>query len=87
MVAASFTQNPVNVRTNNMDKVFKPEELQKFVHDHIQQKIDNHELHLTGIDFSNEDNFERELEIYQNALFEGIVNGIDMCGGKIEGIE
>ncbi len=69
------------------EKTFKPEELEKFVHDHIQQKIDNNELHLTGIDMRNSKNFRRELEIYQNALFEGIVNGIVMCGGKIEGIE
>lgn len=68
-------------------KVFKPEELEKFVHDHIQQKIDANELHLTGIDFTNKKNFERELEIYQNTLLEGIINGIVMCGGKVEGIE
>ena len=73
-----------------MDKVFKPEEIEQFVHEHVQQKINHHELHLTGVVFRNLDdfdNFKRELEIYENALFEGIINGIDMCGGKIEGIE
>ena len=69
------------------EKVFKPEELEEFVKVHIQQKIDADELHLTGIDFTNKKNFERELEIYQNTLLEGIINGIVMCGGKVEGIE
>lgn len=66
-------------------KVFTIEEIENFVHDHIQQKIDNNELHLTGI---GNDNFEREFMIYRNALFEGIVNGISMCNNnKVEGIE
>ena len=69
------------------EKIFKPEELEEFVKVHIQQKIDATELHLTGIDFTNKKNFERELEIYQNTLLEGIINGIVMCGGKVEGIE
>ena len=69
------------------EKIFKPEELEEFVKVHIQQKIDANELHLTGIDFTNKKNFERELEIYQNTLLEGIINGIVMCGGKVEGIE
>ncbi len=69
------------------EKVFKPEELEEFVKVHIQQKIDANELHLTGIDFTNKKNFERELGIYQNTLLEGIINGIVMCGGKVEGIE
>ena len=68
-------------------KIFKLEELEKFVHNHIQQKIDAKELHLTGIDFRNMKNFKREMEIYQNALLEGIVNGIIMCDGEVEGIE
>ena len=69
------------------EKVFKPEELEEFVRVHIQQMMDANELHLTGIDFTNKKNFERELEIYQNTLLEGIINGIVMCGGKVEGIE
>ena len=69
------------------EKVFKPEELEEFVKVHIQQKIDANELHLTGIDFNKKKNFERELGIYQNTLLEGIINGIVMCGGKVEGIE
>ena len=31
--------------------------------------------------------FKREFEIYQNALLEGIVNGIIMCDSEVEGIE
>jgi len=69
------------------DKVFKPEELEQFVIDHVQSKIDHHELHLLGIDTVNFNNKKRELKIYQNALFEGIINGIAMCGGKVEGID
>jgi hypothetical protein len=69
------------------NKKFTIEEVEQFVHDHIQQKIDYKVLHLTGIDFSDEKNFEREFEIYRNALLEGIVNGISMCGGEVKGIK
>ena len=69
-------------------KIYKMKELEQFVHDHIQQKIDNNELHLTGISMTDDaKTFEREFEIYQNALLEGIVNGIIMCDGEVEGIE
>ena len=67
-------------------KVFKPEEIDDFVHEHIQQKIDHGELPRVGFDIENEENFKREFDIYQTALFEGIVNGIYMCGGSVEGI-
>ena len=67
---------------------FKMKELEQFVHDHIQQKIDNNELYLTGISMTGDVNaFKREFEIYQNTLLEGIVNGIIMCDGEIEGNE
>ena len=66
----------------------KMKELEQFVHDHIQQKIDNNELHLTGISMTGDANtFKREFEIYQNALLEGIVNGIIMCDSEVEEIE
>ena len=69
-------------------KIYKMKELEQFVHDHIQQKIDHNELHLTGISMTGgTDTFEREFEIYQNALLEGIINGIVMCDGEVEGIE
>ena len=67
--------------------IFTMEELEQFVHDHIQQKIDNHELALTGVDLEVYENFERDMYIYNNALLEGIINGIAMCDGKVEGIE
>lgn len=70
-----------------MKKIFKPEEIDNFVHEHIQQKIDNNELSLIGFDLTDINVFQKELEIYKLALFEGIVNGIVMGGGKIEGIE
>lgn len=69
------------------DKIFTPEDIEKFVKDHIQSKIDNHELGMVGFDMDNPDNFKMEFEIYKNALFEGICNGILMCGYKIEGID
>ena len=63
------------------------DKMNEFEKRRIQQKVDNHELHLVGFDMENFENFEREFEIYENALFEGIINGIVMCGGKVEGIE
>lgn len=66
---------------------FNVKNIENFVNDHIQQKIDHNELSLVGFDMENEENFEREFEIYKNALLEGIINGIVMCGGEIEGIE
>lgn len=70
-----------------MSKVFKPEEIETFVHDHMQSKIDNGELGFTGINMTDVDAFTREFELYKTALFEGICNGIIMCGCKVEGIE
>ena len=69
------------------NNIFNTKDIEEFVHEHIQQKIDNNELRLIGFDMEHEDNFKREFEIYQNALFEGIVNGIVMCGGRIQGID
>lgn len=69
------------------DKIFNPKKIEDFVHEHIQQKIDANELSMVGFDMENSENFKREFEIYQNALFEGIINGIVMCGGKVEGIK
>ena len=67
---------------------FKIKELEQFVHEHIQQKIDSNELYLTGISMTGDAHtFEREFEIYQNTLLEGIVNGIIMCNGEVEGIK
>lgn len=68
-------------------KAFTTQEIEQFVHDHIQSKIDNNELAMTGIDMSDKDRFSHEFELYESALFEGICNGILMCDGKIEGIE
>jgi hypothetical protein len=70
----------------NQNKTYTPEDIEKFVMDHIQSKIDNHELGMVGFDMAHIDNFKREFEIYKNTLFEGVCNGILMCGGKIEGI-
>lgn len=66
---------------------FKPEDIEKFVKDHIQSKIDHKELAMVGFNMNDTECFKREFEIYQNALFEGICNGILMCNGEIEGIE
>lgn len=64
----------------------KPEEIDKFVHDHIQSKIDHDELPLVGFDMEDDEAFTKQFEIYKLALFEGIMNGILWCGGEIEGI-
>jgi len=69
------------------EKVFKMEELEQFVHDHIQQKVDSAELGLTGVNLNDFNEFKRDMFIYENALLEGIINGIVMCNGKVEGIE
>lgn len=68
-------------------KKFNPEDIEQFVKDHINSKIKHNELHLIGFDMVNLENFKREIEIYKNALFEGICNGILMCDGKIKGIK
>ena len=70
-----------------MTKQFKPQDIEQFVKDHIQSKINHNELAMVGLDLNNKENFERELQIYSTALFEGICNGIIMCDGTIEGIE
>lgn len=69
------------------EKEFTVEEIEDFIHDHIQSKIDHAELEKTGFDMKNVENFEKQLEFYTQALFEGICNGILMCGGKVEGID
>ena len=70
-----------------MQKLFTTEEIESFIHDHIQSKIDHNELEEIGFDIKNGDNFEKQYEFYKRTLFEGICNGILMCGGKIEGID
>ena len=69
------------------EKIFTIPELKDFVHEHIQQKFDNGEIELVGFDLTDKDNFDREYSIYETTLLEGLVNGIIMCGGKVEGIE
>lgn len=70
-----------------VDRHFTPEEIENFVKDHIQSKINHNELGMLGLDMKNNDNFKREFTMYKTALTEGIINGIVMCGGKVEGIE
>ena len=54
------------------NKIFTPEQLENFVHEHIQQKIDNNELHLSlsRFDMKHPKAFKRSFQIYENALFE-----------------
>ena len=70
-----------------MPKIFTTEDIESFIHDHIQSKIDNNELEQIGFDMKNANNFEKQYDFYKRTLFEGICNGIMMCGGKIEGID
>mgnify|MGYP007032344528 CR=1 FL=1 len=74
-------QHPIERRT------FTMEELKQFVHNHIQSKIEHNELPLVGFDMNNVENFEREFNIFENTLLEGIINGISLCEGKVEGID
>ena len=69
-----------------MNNKFKPEDIDLFVKDHIQSKIVHNELGVDWFNMNDSELFKKEFEIYQNALFEGICNGIFMCGGNIEGI-
>ena len=70
-----------------MPKIFTIEEIESFIRVHFQSKIDHRELEQMGFDMKNVDNFEKQFEFYTRALFEGICNGILMCGGKIEGVD
>ena len=75
------------MKEKEIPKLFKIEDIESFIHDHIQSKIDHNELEEIGFDMKNGDNFEKQYEFYKRTLFEGICNGILMCGGKIEGID
>ena len=75
------------MKEKEIPKLFTAEDIESFIHDHIQSKIDHNELEQIGFDMENGDNFEKQFEFYTRALFEGICNGILMCGGKIEGID
>jgi hypothetical protein len=44
-------------------------------------------LYLSAMAMAEWKEKQRELEIYKNALFEEICNGILMCCNKIEGID
>lgn len=43
------------------EKEFKIEEINGFIHDHIQSKIDHNELEKTGFDMKNSLNFIHRL--------------------------
>ena len=75
------------MKEKELQKLFTTEEIESFIHDHIQSKIDHNELEQIGFDMENGDNFKKQYEFYTKALFEGICNGILMCGGKIEGVD
>ena len=75
------------MKEKEMPKLFTAEDIESFIHDHIQSKIDHKEPEHIGLDMENGDNFEKQFEFYTKALFEGICNGILMCGGKIEGVD
>ena len=70
-----------------MPKIFTTKEIESFIRVHFQSKVDHRELEQMGFDMKNVNNFEKQFEFYTRALFEGICNGILMCGGKIEGVD
>ena len=75
------------MKEKDMTKLFTTKDIESFVHEHIQSKIDHNELEQIGFDMKNANNFEKQYEFYKRTLFEGICNGILMCGGKIEGVD
>ena len=75
------------MKEKELQKLFTAEDIESFIHDHIQSKIDHNELELIGFDMKNANNFEKQYEFYKRTLSDGICNGILMCGGKIEGID
>ena len=70
-----------------MPKLFTIEDIENFIRVHFQSKIDHRELEQMDFDMKNATNFEKQYDFYKRTLFEGICNGILMCGGKIEGID
>lgn len=64
-----------------MNTSITPEELLQFVGDHMRSKIQHNELEIAGI------YDDHDMQLYKIALFEGIINGIVMAGGSVEGIE
>ena len=75
------------MKEKDMTKLFTTKEIESFIRVHFQSKIDHRELEAIGFDMTNATNFEKQYEFYKRTLFEGICNGILMCGGKIEGID
>ena len=75
------------MKEKDMSKLFTTKEMESFICVHFQSKIDHNELEQIGFDMKNANNFEKQYEFYKRTLFEGICNGILMCGGKIEGID
>ena len=75
------------MKEKEMPKLFKIEEIENFIRIHLQTKIDHRELEQMEKKKKNATNFEKQYEFYKRTLFEGICNGILMCGGKIEGID
>jgi len=53
------------------DKIFTPGDIEKFVKDHIQSKIDNHELGMVGFDMDNPDNFKGNLKYMKMPCLKG----------------
>ena len=75
------------MKEKEMPKLFTTKEIESFIRVHFQSKVDHRELEQMGFDMKNATNFEKQYEFYKMTLFEGICNGILMCGGKIEGVD
>ena len=75
------------MKETEMPKLFTTKVIESFIRVHFQSKVDHRELEQMGFDMKNANNFEKQYEFYKRTLFEGICNGILMCGGKIEGID
>ena len=75
------------MKEKDMTILFLFYDIESFFRVFFQSKIDHNELEQIGFDMKNANNFEYQYELYKRTLFEGICNGILMCGGKIEGID
>ena len=60
-------------------------EIQNFCDEHLQEKIDQGILQEIGLDPTSP-NFKREIAIFRVGLLEGVINGIHMGGGVVEGL-
>ena len=65
----------------NIKKNYLMDELEEFINDYLKQKS---EVEIKYLKFLHSQGMD---EIYSQGMLDGLVNGIIMCGGKVDGIE